>query len=246
MDFFLIRHLTNFILCLGFIASTRLISILLTLKQLKFNNNLICNSNHKRYKNIYYWYGIAIVWKFKKNHTLYTNQKKANEFKTCLRSNSLHDDLLSLPISHFSQVFICFNDVRTCNKQNTNYKRKDVSYIFLCKISAPPPTCDHTLLNYRIISWMVRILTSYMILYIVSGYYMYVIRGRNVAFSNVQKRESRLIVCFQFKSNKQNVAGRDFFFISIFPFFFLEIIPVREISQIYNFNREKGVYKRWR
>lgn len=87
--------------------------------------------------------------------------------------------------------------------------------------SPPPPTCDHTLLNYRIISWMVRILTSYMILNIVSGYYMYVIRGRNIAFSNVQKRESRLIVCFQFKSNKQNVAGRDFFFfISIFPFFF--------------------------
>lgn len=74
---------------------------------------------------------------------------------------------------------------------------------------------------------------------------MYVIRGRNIAFSNVQKRESRLIVCFQFKSNiKQNVAGRDFFFISIFPFFFWAIIPVREISQIYNFNREKGVYKR--
>lgn len=117
------------------------------------------------------------------------------------------------------------------------------------KFQPPPPTCDHTLLNYRIISWMVRILTSYMIhmiLYIVSGYYMYVIRGRNIAFSNVQKRESRLIVCFQFKSNiKQNVAGRDFFFISIFPFFFfLAIIPVREISQIYNFNREKGVYKR--
>lgn len=114
--------------------------ILLTLKQLEFNNNLICNSNHKRYKNIYYWYGIAIVWKFKKKkHTLYTNQKKANEFKTCLRSNSLDDDLLSLPISHFSQVFICFNDVLTCNKQNTNYKRKDVFYIFLCKISVPPP-----------------------------------------------------------------------------------------------------------
>lgn len=127
----------------------------------------------------------------------------------------------------------------------------------MCSISSyvkfhppPPHTCDHTLLNYRIISWMVRILTSYMILYIVSGYYMYmyVIRGRNIAFSNVQKRESRLIVCFQFKSNKQNVAGRDFFFhinISIFfKFFFLAIIPVREISQIYNFNREKGVYKR--
>lgn len=116
----------------------------------------------------------------------------------------------------------------TCNKQNTNYKRKDVFYIFLCKISAPPPTCDHTLLNNRIISWMVRILTSYMILNIVSGYYMYVIRGRNIAFSNVQKRESRLIVCFQFKSNKQNVAGRDFFFhINISIFFFWEIIPVR-------------------
>lgn len=157
----------------------------------------------------------------KKTHTLYTNQKKANEFKTRLRSNSLDDDLLSLPISHFSQVFICFNDVLTCNKQNTNYKRKDVFYIFLCRISAPPPTCDHTLLNYRIISWMVRILTSYMILNIVSGYYMYVIRGRNIAFSNVQKRESRLIVCFQFKSNKQNVAGRDFFFsYQYFHFFF--------------------------
>lgn len=95
----------------------------------------------------------------------------------------------------------------------------------MCPISSyvkfqPPSPCDRTLLNYRIISWMDRILTSYMILYIVSGYYMYVIRGRNVAFSNVQKRESRLIVCFQFKSNKQNVAGRDFFFISIFPFFF--------------------------
>lgn len=95
----------------------------------------------------------------------------------------------------------------------------------MCPISSyvkfqPPSPCDHTLLNYRIISWMVRILTSYMILNIVNGYYMYVIRGRNVAFSNVQKRESRLIVCFQFKSNKQNVAGRDFFFfISIFPFF---------------------------
>lgn len=141
MDFFLIRHLINFMLCLGFIASTRLIWILLTLKQLEFNNNLICNSNHKRYKNICYWYGIAIVWKFKKKkpHTLYTNQKKANEFKTCLRSISLDDDLLSLPISHFSQVFICFNDVLTCNKQNTNYKRKDVFYIFLCKILAPPP-----------------------------------------------------------------------------------------------------------
>lgn len=90
----------------------------------------------------------------------------------------------------------------------------------MCPISSyvkfqPPSPCDHTLLTYRIISWMVRILTSYMILY------MYVIRGRNIAFSNVQKRESRLIVCFQFKSNiKQNVAGRDFFFISIFPFFF--------------------------
>lgn len=96
----------------------------------------------------------------------------------------------------------------------------------MCPISSyvkfqPPSPCDHTLLTYRIISWMVRILTSYMILYIVSGYFMYVIRGRNIAFSNVQKRESRLIVCFQFKSNiKQNVAGRDFFFISIFPFFF--------------------------
>lgn len=117
------------------------------------------------------------------------------------------------------------------------------------KFQSPPPTYDHTLLNNRIISWMVRILTSYMILYIVSGYYMYVIRGHNIAFINVQKRESRLIVCFQFKSNiKQNVAGRDFFFISIFPFFFnfffFAIIPVREISQIYNFNREKGVYKR--
>lgn len=122
----------------------------------------------------------------------------------------------------------------------------------MCPISSyvkfqPPSPCDHTLLNYRIISWMVRILTSCMILYTVSGYYMYmyVIRGRNIAFTNVQKRESRLIVCFQFKSNKQNVAGRDFFFISIFPFFFfLAIIPVREISQIYNFIREKGVYKR--
>lgn len=93
---------------------------------------------------------------------------------------------------------------------------------------------------------MVRILTSYMILNIVNGYYMYVIRGRNIAFSNVQKREPRLIVCFQFKSNiKQNVAGRDFFFsYQYFHFFFLAIIPVREISQIYNFNREKGVYKR--
>lgn len=82
--------------------------------------------------------------------------------------------------------------------------------------------------------------------YIVSGYYTYVIRGRNIAFSDVQKRESRLTVCFQFKSNiKQNVAGRDFFFhINISIFFFLAIIPVREISQIYNFNREKGVYKR--
>lgn len=129
----------------------------------------------------------------------------------------------------------------TCNKQNTNYKRKDVLYIFLCKISAPPPNLwpySNKLQNH--------IMTSYMILNIVSGYYIYVIRGRNIAFSNVQKRESRLIVCFQFKSNKQNVAGRDFFFISIFPFFFLAIIPVREISQIYNFNREKGVYKRWR
>lgn len=132
--------MANFMLCLGFIASTRLISILLTLKQLEFNNNLICNSNHKRYKNIYYWYGVAIVWKFKKKPTHYLPiKKKANEFKTCLRSNSLDDDLLSLPISHFSQVFICFNDVLTCNKQNTNYKRKDVFYIFLCKISAPPP-----------------------------------------------------------------------------------------------------------
>lgn len=114
------------------------------------------------------------------------------------------------------------------------------------KFQSPPPTYDHTLLNYRIISWMVRILTSYMILYIVSGYYMYmyVIRGRNIAFSNVQKRESRLIVCFQFKSNKQNVAGRDFFFSYQYFLFFLAIIPVREISQIYNFNREKGVYKR--
>lgn len=100
----------------------------------------------------------------------------------------------------------------------------------MCSISSyvkfqPPPTCDHTLLNYRIISWMVRILTSYMIhmiLYIVSGYYTYVIRGRTIAFSNVQKRESRLIVCFQFKSNiKQNVAGRDFFFsYQYFHFFF--------------------------
>lgn len=112
------------------------------------------------------------------------------------------------------------------------------------KFQSPPPTYDHTLLNYRIISWMVRILSSYMILYIVSGYYMYVIRGRNIAFSNVQKRESRLIVCFQFKSNKQNVAGRDFFFSYQYFLFFLAIIPVREISQIYNFNREKGVYKR--
>lgn len=187
----------------------------MTLKQLEFNNNLICNSNHKRYKNVYYWYGIAIVWKFKKNpHTIYQS-KKANEFKTCLRSISLDDDLLSLPISHFSQVFICFNDVLTCNKQNTNYKRKDVSYIFLCKISAPLTLWPYSnkLQNH--------IMTSYMILNIVSGYYIYVIRGRNIAFSNVQKRESRLIVCFQFKSNiKQNVAGRDFFFISIFPFFF--------------------------
>lgn len=136
MDFFLIRHLANSMLCLGFIASTRLISILLTLKQLEFNNNLICNSNHKRYKNIYYWYGMAIVWKFKKKpHTLYTNQKKANDFKTCLRSNSLDDDLLSLPISHFSQVFICFNDVLTCNKQNTNYKSSISSYV---KFQSPP------------------------------------------------------------------------------------------------------------
>lgn len=100
------------------------------------------------------------------------------------------------------------------------------------KFQPPPPTCDHTLLNYRIISWMVRILSSYMILYIVSGYYMYmyVIRGRNIAFSNVQKRESRLIVCFQFKSNKQNVAGRDFFFhinISIFFFFWQSYLSVR-------------------
>lgn len=97
----------------------------------------------------------------------------------------------------------------------------------MCPISSyvkfqPPSPCDRTLLNYRIISWMDRILTSYMILYIVSGYYMYVIRGRNIAFSNVQKRESRLIVCFQFKSNiKQNVAGRDFFFsYQYFHFFF--------------------------